>query len=303
MRGIAPAKNDGETMRVHHPMLTATKSLLLAGAACTLAIVLPAPRALAADTLSWNNVTYNPGAAAATTKTNIATVNGNTISLQFGNSTYFKNDVATTPSPSVGTYTATAPTAYNGTSPTFADGGFTGNKALQIFANFDNAANNIIAGSGIPVTVFFSKPVSNLIFSFYDVDGNNATAAQSFNDQVTNIFGLGTGGGSVAPISLTGSSSNAVSNGGFLANNTPSANNTNGGNATVTFGNTPITQFTFTYTDPAAVNGGTAHNAQQIIALGDLTFTTVPEPSTWACFVMAGGLGVWTLRRRARRMA
>ena len=205
-----------------------------------------------------------------------------------------------------------AANAAPGVSPTYADGG-TGSKALQIFADFDNSAGNLIAKSGIPVTIFFSKPVSNLIFSFYDIDGTAGTPASGntpatlpFNDRISGIFGLGTGGALVPPISLTPGSTNTSSldstNGGsFSATNNLNAQNASGANATVTFGNTPITQFSFTYTDVAADTGGAAHSATQIISLGNLTFTTVPEPSTWACFVMAGGLGAWTLRRRARR--
>ena len=275
------------------------------GAALALAALFPTSRAFAADTLNWatSGYTYNASQAATTTTPatpgTVGTVNGNTLSIAYSTASYFNNGTASSPSPAVGTYgTANA----GGATTTYTDGG-TGTRALQLFANFDNGAN-IIAGAGISVTVFFSKPVSNLIFSFYDVDASAAGSTTPFNDYVTNISGRGTGGATVVPTGLTPGVANTASLGstfGSFTGTGTSNQNVADGNGTVTFGPTPITQFTFTYTDTAANPGGAAHSATQIIALGNLTFTTVPEPSTWACFAMAGGLSVWTLRRRARR--
>ena len=67
----------------------------------------------------------------------------------------------------------------------------------------------------------------------------------------------------------------------------------------MTFGNTPITQLTFTYTDAASPTGGTAHSTLQVLGLGDLTFTTVPEPSPLALFGI-GGVAGWLLLRTLR---
>lgn len=181
---------------------------------------------------------------------------------------------------------------------------------MQIFADFDNAGN-IIVNSSIPVTVFFSKPVSGLMFSFYDSD-NGTVNGGAYTDLINGILAPTANGTAVLPVSLTATSATTnttsidpMTGGRISAVAGSASNNQNaaGGNVAVDFGSTAITQFTFTYTDTASPNAAanTAHSTLQIIALSNLTFTTVPEPSTWPCFVAAGGLGVWTLRRRARR--
>ena len=275
-----------------------TRSFLLAGASCAFAAVFPVSRAHA-DTLGWgtSGYTYSASQAGATpTPGTVATVNGNTVKIQYSTASFFATNA---PSPAVGTYNASP-----GTSPIYANGGVTGQQALQILADFDNSAGNIISGAAIQVTVFFSKPVSNLMFSFYDVD-NGTVNGGAYNDYVTNIFGLGTGGAQVRPMNLTPGTDNNSALGTNSGSFTATGNNNQyaaGGNATVNFGGTAVTQFTFTYTDTDAnVTNPPTHSVLQIIALSDLTFATVPEPSTWACFVAAGGLGIWTLRRRALR--
>ncbi len=321
------------------PVLNHPRLSLLAGTACAIATFLPAPRAQV-DTLNWgtSGYTYNAttqvgttGTGGAVTTVNAGTANANTISIQYNTASYFNNSYVTNnaatnqPSPGVGTNTGTTDNTTQKT--VYTDGGTnngtagTGNQALQILSNFDNGTA-YIAGSGITVTVFFSKPVSNLLFSFWDVDTSVPGSATPYNDQITSLTGKNTLGAFVAPVSIangaantygTGTFANNVNGGGAYATitgkgnaiqgvGTPGANSSPAaaGVATVQFTGTPITQFSFTYQD-TGVTGTNGHAGIQMFALSDLTFSTVPEPSTWACFVMAGGLGVWTLRRRARR--
>ena len=295
-------------------MLTTIRYSLLTSTACALAAFLPSPRAQAVvDTLNWGNsgYTYNAatqvGAAGSTNATNhggtVTTVNGNTVSILYDTGSYFNNAIANSPSPSVGTYGATANTASQ-QAPIYTDGGTGGGKALQLLANFTDGTN-IIKNAGFSVTVFFSKPVTGLSFSLYDID-TNAAGNATYHDLVNNISGKAfLRGGTVVPSSM----GNGADNGYTLTPTTPgtftgtasSAQNVGDGNGTVNFGLTPISSLTFFYTDTDAAAGGIAHSTTQIIALGNLSFTTVPEPSTWACFAMAGGIGAWTLRRRARR--
>ena len=268
----------------------------LAAAALFAGTVFALP-SLRADSLFWSNVNYAPTTAQAIQRNDLATINGNTVSLQFGSNSGTNNFFSTSvPSPAAGTYTA-------GSNTTYTNGGILGQRALQIVADFDNATGgNIAAGSSLLVTVFFTRPITNLSFSFYDVD-NGSTGSGPYNDVVSNIFGLGTGGASVPPVSIADGTANGHVIGANSATITAtgnSAQNAGAGNSTVTFGNTPITQFSFTYTDTSSAAGGTAHSTVQIMALGDLTFTTVPEPSTWTLAGAGGLLALgWAVRRRA----
>ena len=302
-------------------LLSARSSLLTA--ACALAAILPAHHAQATDVFNWGNYTYAPTPAQSIVKTDVGAVNGTTVSVQFGNNSYFANntDPATTnvtnpASPAIGTYNATA-NATNRVSPLYADGGSgastgTSANALQILADFDNSAGYIIANSSIPVTVFFSKPVSGLIFSFYDSD-NGTVNGGGYTDLVTGILATAAAGGNVIPASLaaTNSSLNTTSidpvTGGRISAVAGSASNPQsaaGGNVAVTFGNTPISSFTFNYTDTASANAAanTVHSTLQIVALSNLQLN-VPEPSTWAMLGVGGVAGACALRRRARRTA
>lgn len=285
---------------------------LLAGAACALAALSLAPRARA-DSLIWSTSGYTYNSSQLTTPGTVGTTaGGNTVRIQYGFqnlptgiTSYFNNSSAAQPSPAVGTY--------SGSTTTYTDGGTTAangtaSSALQIIANFDNAGA-LIANAGISVTVFFSKPVSGLMFSFWDVDNGTVANNGPYNDFISNISAItvaspGNPATTIRPTSLAPGGTNTSANGTTSGSFTGSANNAQtsaGGNAMVNFGTNQITQFTFTYGDSLAA--GSAHSNLQIIALSDLTFTTVPEPSTWACFAVAGVAGVWTLRRRVRRTA
>ena len=267
------------------------RSFLPAGAAVLLGVSLAAATARA-DTLSWGslNPTYAPTGAQAIQKTNLASINGNTVSIQFGNNSFFSTAYA---SPAVGAY-GNAGTV--GTNTTCAGGG-TGKAALQILSDFDNSAGNIIAGGSSPVTIFFDQSVPNPMFSFYDVD-NGSTGSGVFNDRITNLFGLGTGGAATPPISIT--------NGAASASVTAMGNSGQGigdGHLALAFGNTPVARFSFHRTDTSLAAGGSKPSAIRVFAPADRMFTTVPESSALALFGLGGAMGIFTARtlRSARR--
>ena len=243
----------------------------------------------------------------AQTRTNLATVNGNTVSIQFGNGSYFANPTnnpsAPVQSPNVGTYSGGTQSAT--ANAVYADGGNTGHNALQIVADFANGSGNSNGGS-IPVTLFFSKPVVNVSFTFFDVDlGNFGSPSAPYQDLINNIYGLSSANGAhVYPPTLTPTSatpSAAVTGAGTInAAITATANNAqNGanGNVLVSFDSTtPISQFTFTYGD--VLTSG-AHSTLQIIGVSNVNFTSVPEPGTlvWAGL---GAVGAVVMARRRR---
>jgi hypothetical protein len=164
--------------------------------------------------------------------------------------------------------------------------------ALQLAAN---SGNNL----GITVTITFTAPVTNASFSLWDID----KTAGSYIDQISNINGLTAGGATVAPISVTGASSNQVTGSGtsFLITGTSTSTNTgagsNDGNATITFGTTAIKSITFTWKNTDA------GESTQYIALSDISFTPLPEVgSSLAALALCGGVvGFRVMRKRNRR--
>ncbi len=80
----------------------------------------------------------------------------------------------------------------------YSNGGNTANYGLQLVANFSNSTSvtssgAFIGGASDTVTIFFSKPVLNVAFTFYDIDQGTLSGGV-YTDFVSNIFGLGTGG-------------------------------------------------------------------------------------------------------------
>lgn len=306
-------------------MLLNTRLPFFAGAACALAAVLFSPRVQAADTLNWGTSGYNYSTAPNT----VGTVNGNAITIQYSTPSYFNNSYVTAnatttqPTPAVGTNTANTTLYTDGGTNTGSVG--TGSQALQILANFDNGTV-LAANAGITITVFFSKPVSGLLFSFWDVD-TNASGGNAYNDRINFLTGRTTAGTFVAPSPISSGAANTFSTGTFASNVnggggygviTSSANAVQGYNANIAAGSLAagagtttiqfaqtITQFSFTYQDTnvGTTDGTTTHSNIQLFALSNLQFTTVPEPSTWAMVGVAGIAGAWALRRRARRTA
>ena len=196
---------------------------------------------------------------------------------------------------------------YNANNTYYASGGNSATENyLQIGADLVNSTNGI---GSITVNLFFAKPVTNLSFSYFDVDINSAATNTSaaYADQINNIYGttatnakvyLGTNGLTPGTANgLTGTAGNATYGVLDSANN---VNNLAAGNATATFTSaTPITELSYTCGD--GYTGTGTHGTAQITALSDLNFTTVPEPGTTAMMAL-GGLGAGMVafcRRRA----
>lgn len=268
---------------------------LLAGLSCS--------HPAKADTVNWAAISYAPNAATAIQKTQVGRVNGTNISVLFSNNTY---DSTFVQSPGTGSYAAT--TSGN-TNAVYANGGNAANYGLQLVTNFSTSTNagssgSFISGASDTVTVFFSKPVLNVSFTFYDIDQGTLSGGV-YTDFVSNIFGMGTGGATIAPISLTPSNIDNklvttanIATTGFLG--TGSANqNVSDGNATVVFDSThPITQFSYTYGDTATA--GSTHSPLQIIALGNVGYTVAPEPSTWAMLGLGAAAAAAAAYRKRR---
>ena len=293
-----------QTMHTYQVLFHYTHSMRLSSRFSTLATtglsLILGSASIHADTFSWNNITYAPTPTAAQQTTILgAGGGGNSLSIQFAlnNGATFL-PTATVQSPAVSNY--------NVNNTYYTSGGAT-NQAenfLQIGSDLVNSTNGI---GSITVNLFFAKPVTNLSFSFFDVDINaaaqNTTAA--YADQINNIYGTTASGAKVylGTNGLTPGTANGVigtagtATYGVLA----SANNVNnlaGGNATATFASvTPVTELSYTYGD--GYTGTGTHGAAQITGLSDLTFNTVPEPGSVAMMVLGGvGAGFVAFRRR-----
>ena len=142
-----------------------------------------------------------------------------------------------------------------------------------------NLANNT---QSVTITLTFSPQytsgVSNLTFTLFDIDYQNFSGSSTFQDQLTNIQGLGVDGIWIAPTittsaanERTGSGLTQVVTGISSANDTGS--NTGAGNVTISFGTNAITAFTFTYGSGSAF----ANPTFQHVGLYDFSFTPVPE--------------------------
>ncbi|MEO6739095.1 MAG: hypothetical protein ABIP20_02520 [Chthoniobacteraceae bacterium] len=171
---------------------------------------------------------------------------------------------------------------------------------LQMFVSTMTASANTIS---VTITFNYAAGVTNVSFPILDIDasgtGNrytdriatiNATpvvgspnsvalTAVNVSNAVTTVAGSGTLG-----MSVTG-----VTSGGNIADHT--------GDVTFSTGATAIKSITFTWNNP----GGNGFQ-QQIIALGNITYTPVPVPeigSSLGALALCGGLaGVGRFRQR-----
>jgi hypothetical protein len=135
---------------------------------------------------------------------------------------------------------------------------------------------------------------NNVSFTIFDID------ITTNSDIINSIYGVAPDGTHVAPtitnigsaVTLTGTGLSQI-----LTGNAASPNNSSNGNATISFGSTLIYDVFFTF-------GNTAGAPRyQDIAVGDVTFTPVPEinpaiSASLSC-LLAVGLTVW-MQRRAR---
>ena len=137
----------------------------------------------------------------------------------------------------------------------------------------------------------------NVSFTLFDIDVTTNA------DIISNIYGVALDGTHVAATITNVGPAVTLSGSGLLQQldgNVASANNTSNGNATLSFGPTVITDVFFTFSNTAGAP------RYQDIAIGDITFTPVPEinpavASVISC-ALALGLAVFGHKRaKARR--
>jgi len=230
--------------------------------------------------LSWDSVAWTPGSLSNSYDLNGDSINDITLTMTAQNNT-FTND------PTTGDMTpAINQTITGGQSPV--------KNTLML-------AGNLFTHSDMTIQMSFTgaQPgANNVSFSIFDID------VSTNSDIISGIYGVALDGTHVAAtitnvgstVDLTGMGLNQV-----LAGNAASANNSSNGNATISFGATIITDVFFTFSNTAGAP------RYQDIAIGDLTFTPVPEinpalAASLSCFV-AVGLTVFLKRRAARRAA
>ena len=230
--------------------------------------------------LSWDSVAWTPGSLSNSYDLNGDSINDITLTMTAQNNT-FTND------PTTGDMTpAINQTITGGQSPV--------KNTLML-------AGNLFTHSDMTIQMSFTgaQPgANNVSFSIFDID------VSTNSDIISGIYGVALDGTHVAAtitnvgstVDLTGMGLNQV-----LTGNAASANNSSNGNATISFGATIITDVFFTFSNTAGAP------RYQDIAIGDLTFTPVPEinpalAASLSCFV-AVGLTVFLKRRAARRAA
>ena len=230
--------------------------------------------------LSWDSVAWTPGSLSNSYDLNGDSINDITLTMTAQNNT-FTND------PTTGDMTpAINQTITGGQSPV--------KNTLML-------AGNLFTHSDMTIQMSFTgaQPgANNVSFSIFDID------VSTNSDIISGIYGVALDGTHVAAtitnvgstVDLTGTGLNQV-----LTGNAASANNSSNGNATISFGATIITDVFFTFSNTAGAP------RYQDIAIGDLTFTPVPEinpalAASLSSFV-AVGLTVFLKRRAARRAA
>jgi hypothetical protein len=230
---------------------------------------------LQADTLDWDVVNWTD---TTTPYSQTFTVGSNTVTVAITGQTGDFIPIGGDTSPDDNTHQT---------------GGLTGQQSLYLAVNHDQRSDVIT------VTVTFSTFVNNVSFSLFDIDFSSG----DFADQIRNISGTDGTNTYAASISNTGSTSNTIANNNTLTatvtGDDTATEGTSEGNATFTFSQN-VNSITFTYG-----NAGTAPTDpnQQSIGLGDVTYTVVPEPSTYVTgLLFIGLLSVQQFRVRRQRI-
>lgn len=116
-------------------------------------------------------------------------------------------------------------------------------------------------GSRQTITFTFSNPVSNLQFTFFDIDNvTNAWGDRIVMNTTPFTFSVPAGGDVIGVGTNANRFRNSVGN-----NNLPATSNE--GNLTITYAG-PLTTFSFTYRNEAQAGG-----QNQLISISDMTFT------------------------------
>lgn len=233
--------------------------------------------------LDWDGVSWTPGSLSNSYNLNGDAFNDITVAITSQNQGIFTND------PTTGTMTP----AIN---QTMTGGLVPPQNSLMIAANLHTHSDLTVHVSFTGGTAGNLPGANNVSFTIFDID------VTTNSDIISNIYGVAPDGSLVAA-TITNVGSAVTLGGGpglgqTLTGNAAAANNSSNGNATISFGSTLITDLYFTF-------GNTAGAPRyQDIAIGDISFTPVPEinpaiSASMSCLA-ATGLTLF-MRRRAQR--
>jgi hypothetical protein len=249
------------------------------GIACSIFALFAPSHNASAVLVDWDTVTWAPGSVSNSLDVDPGTP-GNDVAITVGGVNVLTDDIHTSsPTPQI-------------------DMSLTG--GLSPAENSFDIAGNLHTKSKVAFSLTFTPQYSlgakDVTFTIFDIDlGTN-------RDEIDNIYGIALDGTHVAPtitnlgaqVTLTGIGLNQLLSGTLV---TPdSGAGSSGGNATISFGNTPITGFAFTFGNNAG-----APRYQQI-ALGDIFFTPIPEVnSALPAILLCTAAAALDWRRRRRR--
>lgn len=230
--------------------------------------------------LDWDNVAWTPGSLSNSYDLNGDAVNDITVQITSQNPNIWQND------PTSGTQTPVV-------NQTLTGGLAPAQNSLMLAANLHTNSNSTVQISFTGASGFAANNVS---FTIFDID------VTTNSDIISNIYGVALDGTHVAATITNVGSAVTLSGSALtykLTGNAASPDNSGNGNATISFGST-ITDVFFTF-------GNTAGAPRyQDIAIGDVTFTPVPEinPSVTAAgsCLLAFALTIFA-RRRAKLRA
>jgi hypothetical protein len=242
-----------------------------------LAFLLGGPRFAHALVLDWDSVTWTAGSLNNSYDLNGDAVNDITVTITSQNPNIFTTDPAT------GMQTPGINQSLTG--------------GLSPVQNSLDIAANLHTNSNLTVQLSFGGQyglATNVSFTIFDID------ITTNSDIISNIYGIAADGSQVAA-TITDLGSTVTPSGlaltQKLTGNAGSANNSGNGNATISFGAVAITDVFFTFGN----NAGAPR--YQDIAIGDISFTPVPEinpasASAISCFLALGAM--LTFHRRAK---
>ena len=231
--------------------------------------------------LDWDAVTWNDGSLINSYDLNSDAINDVTVTITSQQANIWALDPAT------GTQSPTVNQSLTG--------------GLIPVENALNLAANLKTHSDVTIHLSFTGALpgaANVSFTLFDID------VTTNSDIISGIYGVAYDGTHIAAtitnvgsaVTLTGTGLNQV-----LTGNTASADSGAGssnGNVTISFGSTIITDVFFNFSNTAGAP------RFQNIAIGDITFTPVPEmnPAITAAASCVGAIGLTLLlNRRARR--
>lgn len=240
------------------------------------------PRTARALVLDWDSVTWAPGSLINSYDLDGDTVNDITVKITSQQANIWAVDPAT------GTQTpAVNQTLTGGLSPA--------QNSLMLAANLKTQSDVTIQLTFTGGNGAFNTPgAANVSFTIFDID------ITTNSDIISNIYGVAPDGTHVAAtitnigptVTLTGTGL-----GQTLTGNAAAPNNSGNGNATISFGSTLIYDVFFTWSNTSGAP------RYQDIAIGDISFTPVPEINPAIASMVSCGFAVGLtalLRRRAK---